>query len=140
MAREETKETFKQIFGEVFEKKNVDALDKYVADDFVDRSPPPGAPTDKEAFKAQLRTWLEAFPDLTPKLEAVMAEGEKVVGRFQFSGTHTGAFFGFPPTGKRFETLGMEAYRFEDGKIAERWMWRDEMAIIGQLGLMQMPG
>jgi predicted ester cyclase len=40
------------------------------------------------------------FPDIQWSLEEMVAEGDKVAARFIMRGTHQGAFFGVPPTGK----------------------------------------
>jgi predicted ester cyclase len=42
----------------------------------------------------------QGFPDFNITVEDVVAEDDKVVKRFVFSGTHTGEFAGIPPTGK----------------------------------------
>jgi predicted ester cyclase len=46
-----------------------------------------------------------AIPDLQLTVEDLIAEGDKVVGRFTASGTQQGEFMDIPPTGKPFTRL-----------------------------------
>src|SRR6266851_1266873 len=59
------------------------------------------------------------FPDIQWTLEELIAEGDKVAARFTMRGTHLGAFFGVPSTGKKIEVQAMNFYRFSDGQIVE---------------------
>ena len=51
------------------------------------------------------------------------------------TGTHTGPFQGFQPTGRSFRVRGMQISRFSDGKLIERWGSSDQLGILTQLGL-----
>jgi hypothetical protein len=49
----------------------------------------------------------------------LIAEGDKVAGRFTCSATHLGEWLGQAPTGRRFERLDeVSIFRFRDDKIA----------------------
>src|SRR6266581_4034326 len=48
------------------------------------------------------------FPDIQWTLEELIAEGNKVAARFTMRGTHLGAFFGVPSTGKKIEVQAMK--------------------------------
>ena len=52
------------------------------------------------------------FPDIQWTLEEVIAEGDKVAARFTIRGTHRGAFFGVPPTGKTIVVQACSGYEF----------------------------
>lgn len=100
------------------------------------------------AIEAQGRAGLEriarkvlaAFPDVAYRIEDVFAEGDRVVCRARMSGTHQGDldFKKMPlkATGRRFETQQIGIYRIEDGRIAEHWALRDEVAFMRQLGVI----
>ena len=45
---------------------------------------------------------------------------DKVVVRFKGTGTHTGEWFGIPPTGKKIAITGVLIYRIVDGKIVAK--------------------
>jgi steroid delta-isomerase-like uncharacterized protein len=76
------------------------------------------------------------FPDLTVTTEWMDAGAQYVVRRSTVTGTHEGVWFGVPPTGRRAEWTCMEAYRIEDGKIAEQWLNEDWAFVLQQLGAL----
>lgn len=65
-----------------------------------------------------------------------MAEGDRVVVRWTHTGTHVGEFGGIPATGKTFTIDGIDIYRVADGKLCEHWHVIDQLAMLGQLGLL----
>jgi hypothetical protein len=68
----------------------------------------PGQAPGHDSLKALLETKLfPAFPDGQWINEEQIAEGEKVVTRFTFYGTHQGTFMGIPPTGRRVAVGGV---------------------------------
>ena len=52
-------------------------------------------------------------------MEDLLADGDKVTGRWTFYGTHQGQFFNIPPSGKKVTYPIIATYRIADGKIAE---------------------
>ncbi len=78
----------------------------------------------------------ESFPDVRMTIVDLIAEGDKVVGRFICSGTHRGYWRGHPPTGRRFHDIA-EVYIFtiRDGRIASAWGLEDNHARMRQLGI-----
>jgi hypothetical protein len=97
-------------FGEeVLNDKNFSAIDEIAADDYVEPDPRPGQAPGRDGLKAFLETKLfPAFPDGQWIDEEQGAEGDKVVTRFTFYGTHQGTFMGIPPTGRRVAVGGTE--------------------------------
>jgi predicted ester cyclase len=49
-------------------------------------------------------------------------------------GTHQGAFFGVPPTGKKIEVQAMNFYRFSSGQIVEEYGQPDLLGLMQQIG------
>jgi len=78
--------------------------------------------------------------DLTFTENWMIAEGDKVAVCFVAKGTHTGAFRGVPATGKSYELTSLTVWRFVDGKIAEEWVFFNELDLYRQLGLFKEPG
>jgi predicted ester cyclase len=50
--------------------------------------------------------------------------------------THTGDFFGIPPTGKRVSIDGIHILRIADGRVAEHWGNNDDLGLMRQLGVI----
>jgi len=82
----------------------------------------------------------ESSSDLTFTENWIIAEGDKVAVCFTAKGTHDGVFQGVPATGKRYELSAMTVWRFVDGKIAEEWVFSNDLDLYRQLGLFKEPG
>jgi predicted ester cyclase len=86
------------------------------------------------------RRWItpfrQSFPDVQMEIVELIAEGEKVVGRFRCSATHLGPWRGQAPTGRRFERVDeVYIFRVRDGRIAEAWGIEDTASRERQLAL-----
>lgn len=102
--------------------------------DFFDHTNPPGMQHGRDGHRGIVALFHGAFPDGQWSVEDLIAEGDRVVARTTFRGTHTGDFFGIPPTGIRVEMGGVHIGRFVDGKIIEHWGNNDDLGMMRQLG------
>lgn len=136
---EDNKQFMQQFVEEAINKKNLDAIDELVAEDFVEHVPFPGQGPGREGLRQVLATFLSAFPDIRWTLEEQIAEGEKVVSRFTMTGTHRGDFLGIPPTGKSVNIWGVVIDVVRDGKFAESRIIMDTLGLMQQLGMIPMP-
>ena len=95
------------------------------------------APELVEGAKRWIAPFRESFPDVHMEIVDLLAEGDKVVGRFTCSGTHLGEWRGHPPSGRRFERID-EVYIFKlrDGRIVDAWGIEDTLARLEQLGIL----
>jgi predicted ester cyclase len=84
--------------------------------------------------------FLAAFPDLQTIIEELIAEGDTVVRRGFFCGTHQGEFQGIPPTGKQVTVPMIAIERIVDGKVVEHRASPDIMGMMQQLGVIPAPG
>ena len=73
------------------------------------------------------------FPDIEVDVEDVVAEGDRVVVRLRFRGTHRGPFQGIGPTGRRVAFGAIRVYRLADGLVVETWAHQDSMGLVRQL-------
>jgi steroid delta-isomerase-like uncharacterized protein len=74
-----------------------------------------------------------AFLDINWTLQETIAEGDKVVARFETRGTHNGPFMGVPASGKQIRMTALNIYRFE-GKIVEERGQPDIFGLMVQIG------
>ena len=124
---------------EAFDTGDPAILDEVLAPDFVYRSAGPGEPTDREGQKQVVAAFGTAFPDGQSTVEDLIAEGNTVVLRWTFTGTHQGDFFGIPPTGRSVTVRGIDWYHLEGGQITEIWDVIDEVGLLTQLGVLPGP-
>ncbi len=124
---------------EVLNQKRLERADDLVKENFVELDPLPGQQQGREGLKAILRVLWSAFPDMHWTVKEMVAEGEKVVTRFVWTGTHRGAFLGIPATGKSVEVKGVVIDHLENGKMAESRILMDTMGLMQQLGVVPAP-
>ena len=131
-------ESNKALARKLYELLNagaVQAVGDLVATDYEEHSPLPGQGTGREGV-------LDRFSMITGALaprftiEDVVAEDDRVVVRWTNSGTHVGEFAGAPASGRTFTIAGIDIYRVADGLLCEHWDQVDQLALLGQLGLL----
>lgn len=89
-----------------------------------------------EAHKNFVDSILTAFPDSVETVQDQMAEGDKVMTRWTFTGTHKGMFMGIAATGRKITITGMCIDRIANGKIVEEWLEWDALGMMRQLGVV----
>jgi predicted ester cyclase len=76
-----------------------------------------------------------AFPDTQVTVDFQVAEGDMVVTRWRFEGTHTGPGYG-DPTGRHVTVTGAHIHRIADGRIVEIWAHPNNLSFMQQLGMI----
>ncbi len=110
----EMKEFVWRHFDDFVNKQKAEVIRHNMTPDFFDHDGPGGKPTGVEGDEQMMRAMYNLFPDLHVDIDEMIAEGDKVVCRNRWHGTHA-------PTGKRMEFHGFVEWRFEGDRIAERW-------------------
>jgi predicted ester cyclase len=121
---EENKAVVRRLVEEVLNEGRLEVVDELYA---------PGLAPAARRWIAPFRA---SFPDVHMEIVELVAEGDKVVGRFTCSATHLGEWLGHAPTGRRFERVDeVSIFRFRDGRIAQVWSLEDSLDRLRQLGL-----
>lgn len=95
------------------------------------------SPDQAEAARAWIAPFRESFPDVQMDTLELIAEGDKVVGRFTCTATHTGPWQGHEPTYRRFVAVDeVNIYQVRDNRIVMTWSLEDNLARLRQLGLL----
>ena len=132
---EQNKAVAQRLYLEVFQKGNLEVADALVhsdARDLTDTQDRRGPARVKEVA-TMLRS---AFPDQAWEIHDVIAEGDQVAMHSTWSGTHEGTFMGIPPTGRHVEVHHMYLFRIRGGRVTEYRAVRDDLTMMGQLGLL----
>jgi steroid delta-isomerase-like uncharacterized protein len=136
MSLEANKELVRR-YQEAHNTNNLDALDTIVAEALIAHSLMPGVGAGLEGGKLVHQMAVGAFPDFHAEIEDLIAQGDKVVARMTFRGTHTGGpFMGIPPSGRTFAFSATSIFRVSNGKIVEHWGEEDSLGWLQQLGAM----
>ena len=133
-----------RIVAEFIEKVlNGDAIDAtgdYFWEDMVEQVPFPGQGPGVEGLKDVLRMIRGGFPDIHWMVEEQVEEGDKVVTRFNWTGTHEGPFMGAPASGRKVSVWGVVIDRFDGEKIRDTRIIMDALGLMMQIGAIPGPG
>jgi len=137
---EENKTVVSDFIGALFTKGDLNAVDTYLSEDFVNNDPPFGASADREGMRSAGAMFRAVFPDWRSDIHMLIAERDIVVEVFTATGTHTGTeIMGIAASGRTVTLPGINVFRVRDGRIVERWGRLDDLAFLRQLGVIQQP-
>src|SRR6266550_4520879 len=97
---EQNKAVVQRVFENHWNGKNAALVSELFAPT-VTLHTPDGALTGLEGASLLLQTYEKAFPDFHLAIDDMVAEGDKVVVRYAFTGTHLGSLADIPASGKR---------------------------------------
>jgi len=137
---ENNKAIVRGFVEEVINKGHFDSAAQFVWEDVAEQVPLPGQGPGLEGLKQVIRGFRTAFPDLHFAVEEQIAEGEKVLTRFEWTGTHRGEFAGVPATGRTVKVWGMVVDRLLEGRIKDTRIIMDSLGLMMQLGVFPPPG
>jgi len=91
-----------------------------------------------EELKAMWINSRKVSPDRVLINDLILCMGDFVVARVTFQGTRFGPLPGLEPgdPGRPYKASGIDIYRFENGKVVERWGNNDGVTLMRQLGLL----
>lgn len=120
-------------FNEAFIEQGVESVhDEIVAPDFVNHLESSGATTGREeGFFLFTKMFRPAFPDLKVIIHDQFAEGDTVVTRKSYRGTHQGEFMGMAPSGREVSIPVIEIIKLRDGRYVEHWANADMSQLAG---------
>jgi steroid delta-isomerase-like uncharacterized protein len=131
--QERNKSVARIFFEEVLGKGQLDKYGESHAKDFIAHAANHDAALEEDLAAA--REERKALPDMSVKVNQMVAETDLVAVYWTVSGTNTQAGMGFPATGKKITMAGMTLFRFKDGKIREEWSVFDMLSVMQQAGL-----
>jgi predicted ester cyclase len=140
---EENKEVIR-LMVEAAERGDVQGWMNVWADDARNH----GCPAPAERLRLLFTSLRTAFPDRRSELLRVIVEGDLVVAYMRNSGTfgdipelkvERTEYLTTAPTGASYSVESIHIFRIVNGKIAEHWAVRDDLALLAQLGAITPP-
>jgi predicted ester cyclase len=107
-----------------------------LADDFTDRTLPPGRPQGIAGPLAASKVFHGAVPDVQASVEQMIVAGDRVIAHLRFTGHFTGTFNGVQGKGQPVDFIATDIYRVRDGKITDNWHLEDNLTFLQQLGVV----
>jgi steroid delta-isomerase-like uncharacterized protein len=137
------KDIMRNAYDRLFNQKDIDFLDEFLAEDFVEHAIPPelASGDDPADVKAWFTEFFAAFPDIRVTVQQILVDDDRCVGHLMLTGTHEGEFLGLPPTGREVTWEWVDIIRFADGRAAEHWGLSSDLQAYAQLGAVPaIPG
>jgi predicted SnoaL-like aldol condensation-catalyzing enzyme len=134
---EANKQLYRNFIEDMWNNRQPSAAECYLAPNFIEHNAnlPPGL-----AGRIQFVTSIQAaFSDYHAEILEIVAEGNMLVTRVQWTGTQDGPFLGRPPTGNKLRFSTADFFRVENGKFAEHWDVVDSLPRAIALGLVPAP-
>ena len=131
----DNKAIVRRFYEEVWIKRKLEVVNELISPSHALQGPNIfGSSIGPEAYKRQVSNLIEAYPDLRWIIEDTIAEKDKVVACWTFSGTHKGDYMGVPATNKKVSVSGITIHHITGGKIMDSHTNWDALGMMQQLG------
>lgn len=134
---------YRQIHEVLFMQRDVTRIAEFYAPEVISHNNDAGGDGARRVTHAQLAAiWAASkrdTPDRRLDDELILCAGEFVVVRTRIESRDTTGVAGQPPTGRPFRITAIDIYRFEEGKVVERWGNADLASQYAQLGYVLAP-
>ena len=134
---EANKELFRRYIELVWNNRDLSAADRYLAPQMIEHNP--NLPQGLEGRKKFIAGVQAAFSDYHAEIQEIVAEGDMLVTRVQWTGTQDGPYQGRPPTGKKLRFSTADFLRISNGKFVEHWDVVESLPRAVALGLVAPP-
>lgn len=131
---EANKAAVRRLYLDILSTGQLERLDEVIAPDYAGVRGERG-PT---GFAATITPVRAAFPDIQWTIDDLVAEGDRVVVRWSWRGTHRGQFQAFAPTQKVVTQQAIVIYSFREGKMTQAWMQSDRLGFLQQMGAVPL--
>ena len=111
---------------------DADLVDRFVSETY--RNHNAFVADGREANRQFWNAFFLGLPDVAVTMEDSVISGDRVVGRFVYRGTHTGALMGIPASGQAVEMRSIDIWRVEDGMFVEHWDELNLLEMFQQMG------
>jgi steroid delta-isomerase-like uncharacterized protein len=133
---EQNKAVVRRLFEDHWNAKNPALVAELFAPS-VSLQTPDGVLTGLDGASFLLKAYGTAFPDFHLTIDDLVADGDKVVVRWTFTGTHHGPLADVPASGKRVDVPnGIAIYRLAAGRITEAHFAWNKYELLQQLGVL----
>ena len=123
------------VWDEILNKGNIDMIDTYFAEDYVNKTVTSSVNGKAEA-KDYFGAFIAGFSDINFVVDEIFGVDDRLIKRWTFNGTHSGEFAGIPATGNKITLKGVSVSRIVDGKISEELDFMDDLGFMQQLGVI----
>ena len=137
---ETNKAIVRRFFEEAWNQNKVADLNEYLSANNLHHFGTRTGRRGPNELRKMIKNWLGGLPDFQYHIEDMIAEGDRVVTRVRFTGTHTGTFEvasrTLAPSNRKLNEAEILIMRVADGKIVESWATWNRLSVLEQLDVM----
>jgi steroid delta-isomerase-like uncharacterized protein len=133
MSQLEANKAIVRRYFAAWDENNPDVLPEFIAPDVVDHMAYDGQGEGIAGYRTFFAHWHAAFPGFRSEIEEMVAEGDTVVARWRFHGTHLGLYHEVPASGRTVSFPVISMMRLRDGFIYDEWVIQDEYGLRRQI-------
>ncbi|WP_177192297.1 ester cyclase [Chitinophaga arvensicola] len=129
---EKNKTMIRELYENAMNQRNLTALSQYIAPTYTGPSGVKGP----AGFEVPVRSLIQSFPDIRWTLQEIIAEGNKVMVKWTWHGTHQADFQNIPATHKTIDLTGIAIYECQDGKVTALEIRTDRLGFLTALEVL----
>ncbi len=134
---DKNKQIVQNFIRVVWNGRDLSALPDFWAEDCINHAMPGTDNLGLNALRIYHDSFFDdfffAFPDIQIEIVQQVGEGDRIATYITSQGTHSGTFYGIPPTGKHISTSVIRIDRVRDDKIIEHWSVSDAAGLMQQI-------
>jgi predicted ester cyclase len=134
-ARREATVKAVRTFYEFWNTGDVALLKHAIAENFTDRTLPPGRPQGPEGPAFASRQFRAAVPDLNVTVEKMIVADDYVTVHMHFTGHFTGTFGQAQGKGQPILFIATDLLKVENSRITDNWHIEDNLTLLQQMGI-----
>lgn len=131
-AMEKNKTMIQGLYENVMNQRQLELLPQYIAPTYTGPTGIKGA----AGFEAPVLSLVKSFPDIRWTLSDMIAEGNKVMVKWTWHGTHKGDFQQIPATGKTIDLTGTAIFECQEGKVVALDLRTDRLGFLTALEVL----
>jgi predicted ester cyclase len=113
-------------------------LKQAIAENFTDRTLPPGRPQGPDGPAFASRQFRTAVPDLKVTVEKMIVAGDYVTVHLILSGHFTGSFGPAQGGGQPISFIATDLVKVKNGRITDNWHIEDNLTLLQQMGVAKV--
>jgi predicted ester cyclase len=127
-----------RAFYEFWNTGDATLLEQAIAENFTDRTLPPGRPQGPEGPAFASRQFRAAVPDLKVTVEKMIVAGDYVTVHMSFTGHFTGVFGPTHGKGQPIAFIATDLLKVMSGRISDNWHIEDNLTLLQEMGIAKV--
>ena len=127
------KDIIRRYYEDLWNPWDLDAAHELIAPDMEFRGSLGVTVQGIVGFQSYMSTVCAAFPDFHDQVKEMVAEGDKVVARLTYTGTHLGEYSAWRQRGNAISCGGIAVFRISGDRVVEGWVMGDRWGLFKQI-------